>query len=258
MSPTSVDFNPRYYLIFGFIFLLALACSAMLYALRGKTLREARDKKLMSPEIFALFASVYAFFLGFSIVTLWGTFVSTKALVASEAAAVLSSARLSMPLENSIDFRRALSGYSASVVNDEWPLMAKNDQMSEKSSALFAQAWEAYYAMSRENGASPLYARVGQQLADAGSFRIARAQNLSGNLYPPVWIILALGVAGVLVGLLLTNPEQRRPQVIMEVIVAFLIFSCVYFILDIDTPFSGVLNVTPWPFQDVLTRIPGL
>jgi len=64
-------------------------------------------------------------------------------------------------------------------------------------------------------------------------------------------VILGFGLIGVFVGLLLTNPEQTRSQVAMGIIVAFLVFSCVYFIIDIDTPFSGALTVSPAPFIKV-------
>ncbi|MBI4805546.1 MAG: DUF4239 domain-containing protein [Desulfovibrio sp.] len=250
-------FNPEYLVVFSIIFGLSLAIPALLYALRRPTLKAtAASRKLISSEIFSLFATVYAFFLGFSIVTLWGTFVSAKNSVNSEAGAVLVSYHLSMPLENSRGFRQTLEDYTKSVVDDEWPIMDGQRSMSEQSLRHLDEIWEAFYRMKPADKESySLYASVGQSLAEISRHRLSRAQTLSGNLYPPVWVILWFGVFGVFVGLLLTNPEQTGSQVAMEVIIVFLILSCVYFIVDISTPFSGVLNVSPEPFQNIHAKI---
>jgi len=247
------DFNPQYYLIFGIILGLSLAAPGFLYALRRKALaRGGASRKLISSEIFSLFASVYAFFLGFAIVTLWGAYGSARSLVSAEAGAVMVAYRLSVPLPGSEGFRQALVAYSKAVVEDEWPAMDRDQSMSVRASDRLGDVWEAFYAM-RPKAADDqsYYTGLGQAVADLNRQRVARSQTLSGNLYPPVWIILGFGLLGVFVGLLLTNPEQTRSQVAMEIIVAFLMFSCVYFIVDIATPFSGVLNVSSAPFTEV-------
>jgi len=250
-------FSLEYLVVFSIIFGVSLAIPALLYALRRRTLKASvAYKKLISPEIFSLFATVYAFFLGFSIVTLWGTFVSAKNSVNAEAGAVLVSYHLSMPLENSRRFQQALADYTKSVVDDEWPFMDQQRSMSEQSFKYLDEIWDAFYGMRpMEKEAYSLYAAVGQSLAEVSRHRLSRAQTLSGNLYPPVWIILWFGIFGVFVGLLLTNPEQTGSQVAMEIIIVFLILSCVYFIMDISTPFSGVLNVSAEPFQNVHAKI---
>lgn len=251
------SFSPEYLMVFSIIFGMSLAIPAMLYALRRRTLKSpASSRKLISSEIFSLFATVYAFFLGFAIVTLWGTFVSAKNYVNAEAGAVLVSYHLSMPLEHSHGFRQALADYAKSVVDDEWPSMDRDSSMSEQSVKSFDKIWDSFYHMKPADKESySLYASVGQSLAEINRQRLSRAQTLSGNLYPPVWVILGFGMVGVLVGLLLTNPEQTGSQVAMEVIVVFLILSCVYFIVDISTPFSGVLNVSAEPFREVHAKI---
>lgn len=257
MPPELSAFNPEYLKVFAVIFCLAMAAPGMLYILRRRTIgRQSGPRKLLSSEIFSLFASLYAFFLGFSIVTLWGCFVSAKNVVNAEAGAVLTTARMSVPLERSGPFRQALAVYVKSVVEDEWPAMDNGDAMSERSSELFADVWNAYYAMKPADKDSwSQYSGVGQSLAEVNRQRFARSQTLSGNLYPPIWVVLGFGLVGVFAGLLLTNPEQTATMVLMEIIVAFMVFSCVYLISDLSTPFSGALSVGPSPFQDVYSRM---
>ena len=201
-------FNPEYLVVFSFIFGISLAIPALLYALRHRTLKTpASSRKLISSEIFSLFATVYAFFLGFAIVTLWGTFVSAKNYVNAEAGAVLVSYHLSMPLEHSRGFRQALVDYAKSVVNDEWPSMDQQLSMSEQSVKHFDKIWEAFYLMKPAGGEPyALYASVGQSLAEINRQRLSRALTLSGNLYPPVWVILGFGMLGVLVGVVAHQP----------------------------------------------------
>lgn len=251
------DFSPDYLVVFGVILGMSLAAPGVLYALRRKTMTHgSASRKLISSEIFSLFASVYAFFLGFAIITLWGAYGSAKELVSAEAGALMVTYRLATPLPGSEGFRQSLVEYSRAVVEDEWPAMDRDLNMSERASDRLGDVWQAFYAM-RPAGPldQPYYVGLGQALADVNRQRVARSQTLSGNLSPPVWVILAFGLFGVFVGLLLTNPEQTRSQVALEIIVAFLMFSCVYFILDIATPFSGVLNVSPGPFTEVHARM---
>ncbi|MFP5223198.1 MAG: hypothetical protein ACLGSA_12985 [Acidobacteriota bacterium] len=46
-------------------------------------------------------------------------------------------------------------------------------------------------------------------------------------------------------------PGRAGLSLALEIIVAFLMFSCVYFIMDIATPFFGVMNVSSAPFTEV-------
>lgn len=246
------DFNPLYLSVFGAIFALSLAIPAALSRLRRRTLvRAGVTRRLFSPEIFSLFATVYAFFLGFSIATLWSNYNAAKSDVTLEAAACLNTYRLSYSLPGGEGLRASLDAYLTSVLDDEWPQMRATNTMSERTAALFEDAWRALRAAKPQDKAdNTFHAAVGQGLADMGRLRLARAQALSGNLYPPVWVVLVFGLFAVLVGLFLTNPEQTKSQMAMEVIVGFLIFSCLFFISDIATPFSGIIIISNAPMLD--------
>lgn len=247
------DFNLQYLMVFLVILATSLALPALLYLLRRKTLaRLDRKGQLITPEIFSFFASLYAFFLGFSIVTLWGNYTSTKSCVAQEASAVLASYRLSLPLDGSEPFRLALTDYTRALIDEEWPTMNDTDSMSERCTDLLRTAWKKFAAMKpRDKGDNAVYTAVGNALSDVSRQRMLREVALTGNLYPPVWVILVFGAGAVFVGLFLTNPEQTKSQVCIEIIVAFLVLSCLYFITDIDTPFSGIITITPDALRDV-------
>jgi len=257
MFTGTTDSAIAYAQIFGAILALSVGIPAGLYWLRGRVLPpKGTHSRLISSEIFSLFATVYAFFLGFSIVTLWTNYVTTRTSVSMEASAVNTTFRQAMLLERSGPFRDALIRYAKSVVEDEWPAMDEHEALSQTTLERLSGLWDAFYALKPADKADNiLYANLGISITELTRLRLVREQALSGNLYPPVWVILIFGLFAVFVGLFLTNPEQTRPQVMLECIVAFMILSCVYFIIDIDSPFSGVLKIPPRAIQDALGRI---
>jgi len=247
------NFGEQYRTVFGIILVLSLVTPAALYLLRSRTLaRSAHREHRLSSEIFSLFASMYAFFLGFSIVTLWSNYTATKSCVVQEAGALLTTYRLSLALDGSGAFRSGLLAYARSVVDDEWQTMNTSDSTSLHTSEQLSHCWRAFIAMKpADKGDISLYTAVGSALAEVSRNRQLREQALQGNLYAPVWVILIFGALAVLVGLFLSNPEQTKSQVCMEVIVVFLVLSCLYFIQDIDTPFSGIITIASRPFTEV-------
>ncbi|WP_243438953.1 DUF4239 domain-containing protein [Fundidesulfovibrio soli] len=247
------NFGDQYKVVFGLILAASLAMSALLYLLRGRTLaRSPRKDHRFAPEIFSLFASMYAFFLGFSIVTLWSNYTATKSCVVQEAGALLTTYRLSLALDGSGAFRSGLMAYARSVVDDEWKTMNASNTMSLHASEQLSESWRAFVAVKPvDKGDISLYTAVGNALSEVSRNRQLREQALQGNLYAPIWVILIFGALAVLLGLFLCNPEQTRSQVCMEVIMIFLILSCLFFIQDIDTPFSGIITIASRPFTDV-------
>ncbi|WP_243311701.1 DUF4239 domain-containing protein [Fundidesulfovibrio agrisoli] len=246
------NFGDQYKVVFGLILATSLAMSALLYLLRGRTLaRSPRKDHRFAPEIFSLFASMYAFFLGFSIVTLWSNYTATKSCVVQEAGALLTTYRLSQTLDGSGAFQSRLMAYARSVVDDEWKTMNATDNMSLHASEQLSESWREFIAMKpADKGDMSLYTSVGTSLTEVSRNRQLREQALQGNLYAPIWVILIFGALAVLLGLFLSNPEQTKSQVCMEVIVVFLILSCLFFIQDIDTPFSGIITISSRSFTD--------
>lgn len=245
-----------YYLVFGLIALASLAVSMGLSRLRRRVSRRGRSVCDINGTTFTLFASLYAFFLGFCVVTLWNVFGQAKAVVADEANALHAAAYFSREFNDSIGFRRALAAYLQSVVDEEWPSMNRRQAMHPRTRALAAQVWEAFRALQPEDRDKvSLYASLGDVLLAASQKRNTRELLLSGNIYPPVWVIIVFGFFGSCLALYSANPEQTSEQLLMEFVTVFTVLSCIYFIYDIDTPFSGVLLVSPEAFANVLDRL---
>jgi hypothetical protein len=249
--------NP-YYIVFGLIGCLSLLLTFGLIALRRRvcpTEAEGAGWEL-NGAIFSLFASLYAFFLGFCVVTLWSAFGVAKTIVAEEANAVQVASYLSRAFNDAAGFRLALADYAAEVIRDEWAVMDRDETMSPQTQLRFNQVWDSYRVLKPADKAdNTLYANLGNVLETASRQRNARALLLSGNLYPPVWVIIIFGFGGVCLGLFCTNPCLDKGQAMMVFVVLFTVLSCIYFVYDLSSPFSGTLTVPPDAFVHVLDRM---
>jgi hypothetical protein len=208
-----------------------------------------RDR-IQSPQ-FGFFATLYAFFLGFAIVTLWGNFVAVKSNVPQEAYFLLTAYRLSESLPNSADFRKDIRSYIKTVLDDEWSSMGQGS-MSDKADGLFKSIWQRFQELKPADKADyAIYTSIANNLNDAQRQRLARALALSGNLYQPIWVILIFGLVATTYSLYFMHPEPNVIQMIFEFMVLFIVLACIYFIIDLDTPFSGLVRVTPDSFREV-------
>lgn len=247
-----------YLIVFSLIACISIAVPTILIALKQRSAKVA-DETLagtVSGTIFSLFGSIYAFFIGFCIVTLWSTFNTTKANLAEEANALLVASYISRNFNDSGGFRNAVAAYLESVVQDEWPSMDKGNAMSGISKQHFDTIWDAFRAIKPGNKEdNSIYAELGTTLMLSSKLRAARALSLSGNLYPPVWIIMLIGFLGICVELHANGAKRNMKKFFVESIVVFTILSCMYFIFDINTPFSGSVNISPQAFVSALERI---
>ncbi len=124
--------------------------------------------------------------------------------------------------------------------------------MSPEAGQRFEDIWSRYYELKGDpNKLGELYTN----LTEAGRQRSSRATMLQGNLYPPVWVILIFGFISVVFGLYFINREPTVVSLIYEFMVIFLVLSCVYFIFDLDTPFSGLIILKPDAFQTVYLKM---
>lgn len=236
----------QFFLIFFIILGLSLLITGLLYLLRRRFAKADLAVEHLHPSLFSFFTTIYAFFLGFAIVTLWSAFLTAQVNVTREANSLLTAFRLSKTLPNSGAFRQSLTAYVKSAVEDEWPSMEARDAMSEQTQQSLDKAWESFILLKpADKGDNDLYIEVGNRLSEASQQRLARAQLTQGNLYPPIWVIIVFGFITLLYGLYFNHMQQNAVRLSFDFMVIFVVLCCIYFIYDIDTPFSGYVVVKP-------------
>jgi hypothetical protein len=237
--------------IFGIIFLVSLALTGLLFLLRKIFGEPKKSAEHINPSIFTFFTSLYAFFLGFAIVTLWSAFLTAKTNVSWEADSLMISYRLSRDLPNSQGFQKALADYVKIVVDDEWPRMGE-DAMSRQAQRQFEKVWEQFRLLRLQNsGDIERYLNISNHLSEASKQRLSRELLVSGNLYPPIWVIIVFGFISVGYGLYFFHIQQNLVRLIFDFMALFVVLACIFFIYDISTPFSGYIVVKPGVFKTV-------
>ena len=245
-----------FFVVFSSILALSLALTGLLYLLRRRFAAAGPTFEHLHPSVFSFFTTIYAFFLGFAIVTLWSTFLTAQANVTREADSLLIAYRLSKILPDSGAFRLSLLDYVRSVVEDEWPTMAASDTMNEKTQQSLDKMWDTYMLLRPATKGDPdLYVEIGNRLGEAGRQRLSRSIATQGNLYHPVWVIIVFGFLAVLFGLYFNHFQQNRVRLCFDFMVIFLVLCCIYFIYDINTPFSGYITVKEDIFKHVHAKI---
>ncbi|MCL4501873.1 MAG: DUF4239 domain-containing protein [Deltaproteobacteria bacterium] len=248
-----------FFLVFSTILATSLLLTGLLYFMRRRFAAAGLAIEHLHPAVFSLFTTIYAFFLGFSIVTLWSAFLSAQANVTREADTLLMAYRLSENLPNSEEFRRTLTDYVQSVVNDEWPAMAKDYNMNQKTQDIWDKLWDNLIPLKPADKAdNDIYLEIANFLSQASRHRLSRALLTRGNLYPLVWVIIIFGFLTMLYGVYYNHMQQNPVRLCFDFMLIFVVLSCIYFIYDIDTPFSGYVLVNPDSFKFILARMPAL
>ena len=242
--------NP-FLILFSLITLISVLISGALLLLRRKSGDRWRGQDHIHSSVFEFFTTLYAFVIGFSIVTLWSAFLTAKTNVTREAESIMVVYRTAKHLPNSEPFRQAVASYVKTVIDGEWPEMEKGI-MSPEANQRFEAIWSRYYELKGDpNQLGQLYTN----LTEAGHQRFFRSTMLQSNLYPPVYVILIFGFISVVFSLYFINREPTVVSLIYEFMVIFLVLSCVYFVFDLDTPFSGLIILKPDAFQTIYQRM---
>jgi hypothetical protein len=240
-----------FFILFSIITVISVAISAALLLIRRKGGGRWRSQEHIHPSLFDFFTTLYAFFIGFAMVTLWSAFLTAKTNVAREAESMMIISRTAKHLPGSEPFRQAVARYVKTVIDVEWGEMEKGI-MSPEANQRFDDIWAKFYELGRDpNVAGELYT----DLTEASRQRSTRSTMLGGNLYPPVWVILVFGFLSVVYGLYFINREPTVVSLIYEFMIIFLVLSCVYFIYDLDTPFSGLITLKPDAFRTVYLKM---
>ncbi len=244
--------------IFSIILVISLVLTGLLFLFHRRFGTPESTRDHFHPSIFEFFTTLYAIFLGFALFTLWSSYLNAERNVSKEADILLSAYRSSLDLPDSRDFRQALQTYVKLVIEDEWDLM-KVGRMSPAANQNFDQVWEQFRLLRPKNGGNfDMYLHVSTLLEEASTQRLTRRLFLNGNLYPPIWVIIIFGFSTILLGLYFLHDRPDVVRLIFNFMLLFLLLSCIYVIYDIDTPFSGYVNVKSDAFKLVQTKIEAL
>jgi len=238
---------------------VALICLAIPFLLHhiNKNARHPLDinlRQLISQNL-TYFITLYAFILGFSMITLWGIYQNAESTVTKEAELALNMYRLSPGLPDSGHFRYLLKDYVKIVKEEEWKEMEKG-VFHPKKDSIDDRLWSELNAIRpKAPEYFSTYNNLIVMLTDMGERRLERLLLLDGSLYTQMWALIYLGGFLSLFGLFFTSTGQAKVQFISDFMMICMIVLTIYLIYELDSPFSGSLHIEPKAFNIVYDKM---
>jgi len=203
---------------------------------------------------YSLFNSLYSIFLGMALVTLLVNFNTVQDDTRKEAESIISSARLMSGMSDAQELKQALVNYAASVV--EFDLAAiQSGNMSEQASAAFDQLWEkAYTTQVTTKNDENIHQLTMGELSTITKCRMTRRMKCKENLHPFVFTLIVTGYYVMLIKAYFTRISCKRVQFVLDSTMFLMILMVITAIIDLNTPFVGIVNVDTSPFRWALER----
>ncbi len=200
---------------------------------------------------FATIGVIYAVILAFAIVSVWEKFSEAELRVLQETGASATLFRIAQGDESEpVATRAALQQYLTTVVEDDWPKMAKGSESRDATRAL-----DALYAAALRlvDGRRPAVGvEVMKELGAITEARRGRLHLATGVVPPALWVMLLCGALVTIGFTYFFGMENLRAQTAMTGALSFVVFLGLFIILSYDHPFSGDVSVDSHPIRALL------
>jgi hypothetical protein len=198
-----------------------------------------------------MIGTLYAVLIAFAIFVVWGQFQDAGTNLEHEANQIGNLARMSMimPDPQRTNIRHALLGYLDAVVQDEFPAMAAGRDSPRTWDAV-QKLWDAYNAVQPDNPRmQTYYAESIRQLNELCNSRRIRLFTNRGTVPVTLWYLLFIGGVMLIVFTWFFGHESVWSQAAMTAALAGVLAFSLFLIDSFDSPYSGVVQVTPAPLQ---------
>lgn len=248
-----------------FFLAIGLTCAISLFGclvFRGKFHRwlglDSRTNEIVAH--FLSFTGVfYGIVLGLVAVGAWETFNGAGDRAEKEASAIAAFYRVvtQLPDPHRTELQGITRSYVVQVIEQDWPAQQRGEVpkagdpiISELAGRLYAVPVTSPNVELALNNATGEFSGIVEARRD----RIAQAKAaLPSSLW---WVI----IAGTMINIGMTwmlNIENRRLDIVVNLMMAVLMGSVLAFVIAMDHPFRGEVSVTPDVYNIVLDRVIG-
>ncbi|GFK94257.1 hypothetical protein NNJEOMEG_02099 [Fundidesulfovibrio magnetotacticus] len=197
---------------------------------------------------YSLFNTLYSIFLSMALVTLLINFNGVQDDTRKEVESILSAARLMGGLSDAVELKKSLVRYAKDVVEHDLVAM-RSGTLSREASAAFDRLWEqAYKTTLRTKNDETIHRLLLSELADISKSRLTRRVKAKENLHPMIFCLIVVGYYVMLIKAYLTRVNNKKTQIAYEVCTFIMIMLVITTIIDLNTPFVGIVNVDTAPF----------
>jgi hypothetical protein len=209
--------------------------------------------------IYAVLGVAYAVLLAFMLIAVWQDYETSQTNVEGEANELAGvyflASRLPEPEGTHVqDLART---YARVVVEEEWPMMERG-QTSPRADFLLRQLRLKLLEFDpRTRGEQVLYERGLTQLHDAIDARRSRLLEVREGIPTLLWVVLVVGGVITVSFTYLFGLKSNLAHALMVAALTLLICDILFTIGEFNNPFSGVVEVRPDPFTEVLRSFGG-
>ena len=203
---------------------------------------------------FATLGVIYAVLLGLAVISVWEKYSEAESAATEEAAALASIDRLSNGLiadEGQI-LRESIIRYVRTVIDDDWPAMARGDDGEKTHEALENLYTVVLGLTTADQRSATILEALLTQLNYVTESRRERLDLADGILPSVVWLVLFAGAAVTIGFTFFFGLDNLSVQMLMTGMLALLISLSLFVALSIDHPFSGPSTIRPVAMERVL------
>lgn len=200
--------------------------------------------------VYTTLGAAYAVLLSFLVVVSWTEYHDAAQTVTNEALAAATLFHLADGLDDATrrDVQQALIDYNRTVLDDEWPAMARGAE-SARAWQLSDHLWDVYMHAPAESQGRPAYTQSLVQMQQFYALRGRRLLDSRSALPSPVWVVLSIGAAITVGFTYLFGVRRLLSQIVITAALTAIMAGSLYLVIDFDTLYSGPLQLDRAPFQ---------
>ena len=209
--------------------------------------------------IYAVLGVAYAVLLAFMLIAVWQDYKTAQINVESEANELAGvyflASRLPEPERTNV--QELARTYARVVVEEEWPMMEQG-QTSPRADSLVRQLRSKLLEFDpRTRGEQVLYERGLTQLHDAVDARRSRLLQVREGIPNLLWVVLVVGGVITVSFTYLFGLKSNVAHGLMVAALTLVICGILFTIAEFNNPFSGLVEIRPEAFREVLHSFGG-
>jgi hypothetical protein len=204
--------------------------------------------------IYAVLGVAYAVLLAFVVIAVWQDYETAQTNVESEAHELAGVYFLAsqLPAPERTRIQDLARRYARVVVEQEWPMMEQGQTSTHAESLLSQLRLKLLEFDPRTEGEQVLYERGLTQLHDAADARRSRLLEVREGIPELLWVVLVGGGVVTVFFTYLFGLKSNVAHALMVAALTLVICGILFTIGEFDYPFSGVVEVRPDAFKEVL------
>jgi hypothetical protein len=207
--------------------------------------------------IFAAVAVFYAVLVAFVVVVGWedlNTARETTYTEANQLANVYWISR-SLPSPQGHAIESLTLEYAYAVIDDEWPLMEKDESSPQAQVVLDQMRDDVFAFMPRSLGQQVLDEQAVTSVNELSAARRNRLVTMNEAIGEPLWVVLIIGGVITVGFCLLFGLQSKTAHFGMVAALAILVTISLLLIKEIQYPFAGNPHIGPDAFEVFLSQV---